>query len=174
MTLDEWAERWGVPDEAVRELAAIGSDDPDDETRYADFEGSEAGVQSRVRIEAASAGWHVFRNNVGAAYMIRPKDLCPQCAARAERSFVRYGLANDSKKLNGQIKSADLIGWRPRLITVDDAGKIIAQFVSRECKRSDWRYTGTPEEEAQVRWHALVLANGGDSAIINSTGSIHA
>jgi hypothetical protein len=158
MNLDEWAERWGIPDEAVRELASVGSNrsTPDNEREH-----TEAGVQSRVRIEAAEAGWHLWRNNVGAGYM-------------RDGSFVRWGLANDSRNLNAKLKSGDLIGWRPRLLKVDDVGKVIAQFVSRECKRSDWKFTGTPEEQAQVRWHALVTASGGDSAIINSTGSIHA
>lgn len=158
MTLDEWADRWGIPDEAIRELAHA------DMLRAGDLDPAvttERGVQDRVRMEAATAGWHLWRNNRGAFMDDR-------------RKLVRYGIANDSKPLGDKLKSGDLIGWRPRLLKVDDAGKIIAQFVSRECKRPDWKYSGSPEEAAQVRWHALVMASGGDSAIVNATGSIHA
>lgn len=157
MTLDEWAEKWGIPDAAIRDLAMFQI-----ETKNLDPKVfSERGVSDRVRLEAASAGWHLWRNNRGAF-----KDDTGR--------WVRYGLANDSKPLGDSLKSGDLFGWKPRLIKLDDVGKIIAQTVNRECKRPDWRYSGSPEEEAQMRWHTLILASGGDSAIVNSAGSIHA
>jgi len=172
VTLDEWAERWGIPDEAIVELARVGAPEVVEGAPFP-AQGSEANLQSRVRLEAAAAGWHLWRNNVGAGSIVDPRDLCPRCA-HLSRRLVRWGLANDSANLNKALKSADLIGWRPRLIKVDDVGKILAQFVSRECKRPDWRYTGTAEEKAQLRWHSLVTASGGDSAIVNATGSTNA
>lgn len=158
MTLDEWAARWGMPPQAIQELAALGAEQRVEDLRIKD-DSSEGRVQSVIREEAAGAGWYLWRNNVGAL-----KDIAGR--------IVRYGLANDSEKLNAVLKSADLVGWKPRLIKVDDVGKILAQFVSRECKRADWRYTGTPEEVAQVAWHTLVIRSGGDSAIVNAKGSI--
>ncbi|MGH8235431.1 MAG: hypothetical protein ACREXP_00225 [Steroidobacteraceae bacterium] len=171
MTLDEWAERWGIPDEAVRELAIVGDyvPDPGPDNRIK----TERGVQDRVRYQAALNGWHLWRNNRGAGCVVNPKHLCPSCVERVG-PFIRWGLANDSKQLGDFLKSADLIGWRPRLISVDDVGKIVAQFVSRECKKPGWRQDDSPETQAQVRWHALVQANGGDSAIISTVGTIHA
>lgn len=157
MTLDEWAERWGIPDAAIKELASAGLRSVDLDPKVF----TERGVQDRVRQEAADAGWHLWRNNRGAF-----KDETGR--------WVRFGLANDSKNLGDFLKSGDLFGWRPRLIKIDDVGKILAQTVNRECKRPDWQYTGTPEEEAQMRWHMLIMAAGGDSAIVNATGSIHA
>lgn len=155
MDLQSWADRWGIPRAALIELAGIPVLDPVDGAKA----GSEAAVQAGVRLEAARAGWHVFRNNVGA--------LIDE-TGRA----VRYGLANDSKAVNARLKSADLIGWKSHKVQFDDIGKTVAIFVSRECKRSGWRYSGTPEEAAQLRWHSMILAAGGDSAIVNSTGSI--
>ena len=157
MTLDEWADKWGIPDGAIYDMALIGEGAPEtpEEAR------NEADVQQIVRLEAAEAGWHLWRNNRGAF-----QDKTGR--------WIRYGLANDSKKLGDVLKSHDLIGWGPRRIEVDDVGKIIAQFKSREIKPPGWAYTGTDREKAQLRWHNLVIASGGDSAIVNGKGSIRA
>lgn len=117
---------------------------------------SEALVQSRLRLEAAGTGVRLWRNNVGVLF---DKTGRP----------VRYGLANDSKALNEKLKSGDLIGWRRRVITQADIGRTIAQFMSRECKPSDW--TPAPptnvgkfaHEEAQRRWMQLINDDGGDA-----------
>jgi len=156
LSLREWAARWEIPDAALRELAGIPAFDPIEAPRPMT---SEAAVSIAVRAEAARAGWHLWRNNRGAM-----KDKTGR--------VVRYGLANDSKPLGDKLKSGDLFGWRSRLIKSDDVGKLIAQVVNREVKAVDWKYTGTELEEAQLRWHAMILAAGGDSAIVNSLGSI--
>lgn len=153
MTLDEWAARWRLPPECVTEFLALTG------RSISSGSESERAVQSRVRLEAAQKGVHLWRNNVGAGQL-------------ANGSFLRWGLANDSAGLNEVIKSADLIGIRKRLITPADVGQHLGQFVSREVKRADWHWTGTPEEEAQLRWATLILSHGGDAAIVNSTGSI--
>lgn len=126
---------------------------------------SEAYVQSLVRLEAPAKNVKLWRNNVG---VLLDRNGRP----------VRYGLANDSEKLNRVIKSGDLIGWRPRLITLDDVGRIIAQFVSRECKPVGWRPApvGTSErylhEEAQRAWAGLINADGGDAAFATGEGTL--
>jgi hypothetical protein len=156
MTLNDWAQRWGLPAQALTELACIPAFVPVEFDRPLT---SESATQACVRLEAARNGVHLWRNNNGAGKL-------------ENGQFLRWGLANDSPQLNKVLKSADLIGWRKRVITLDDVGKPIAQFVSRECKRPGWKYTGTPDEQAQVRWHSMILAAGGDSAIVNSEGSI--
>lgn len=169
MTLDEWMAKWALPPQAFVELTMV--DWLHEDTPHPPTSKSEANVQARVRLEAARKGVHLWRNNSGAGSVVNPKQLCPRCKPLA-RTFIRWGLGNDSSRINEVVKSADLIGWRPRIITFDDVGKTIAQFVSRECKREDWRYSGTPEEAAQNRWHALVLRDGGDSAIVTKEGSL--
>src|ERR1700677_1701677 len=82
---------------------------------------SESQVQSLVRLEAARKNIRLWRNNVG---VLQDETGRP----------VRYWLANDSKALNEKIKSGDLVGWRPMLITPAMIGATVAQFVSRECK----------------------------------------
>lgn len=155
-SLTEWAYRWNVPAAALKELAGVPALDPIEIPLPAT---SEAAVQAAVRLEAARHGIRAWRNNVGAGKL-------------QNGSFLRWGLANESSALNARLKSADLIGWRSHLIKPDEVGKLVAIFWSREVKRSSWRYTDTPEEQAQLRWHSMVLAAGGDSAIVNSTGSI--
>jgi hypothetical protein len=119
---------------------------------------SEALVQSKVRLEAPRFGVTLWRNNVG---VLLDKDGRP----------VRYGLANDSEKLNRVLKSSDLMGWRPVTITPAMVGMIIAQVVARECKPEGWRYTGTDRETAQKAWLDLINSAGGDAAFATGEGT---
>ncbi len=102
-------------------------------------------------------GIRLWRNNVG--------------AYKTESGFIRFGLANDSAAINSVIKSADLIGIRPVVITPLHLGKTIGQFVSREVKAEGWSFTGTDRELAQERWAALVRSLGGDASIVAGPGS---
>jgi hypothetical protein len=156
MSLTDWAWRWAIPPQAMAELAAMHIHASGVLSR--DVE-SESAVQSLVRLEAARKDVWLGRNNVG---VLKDKTGRP----------VRYGLANDSAAVNEVVKSADLIGIRKVLITSDHVGKIIGQFVSRECKEANWVYTGIPREQAQLRWATLINSYGGDAAIVNSEGSL--
>ena len=125
--------------------------------------GSEARVQQNVRLEIARRGAVSFRNNVGAT-----PARCPDCGA--SRPPIRYGLANDSTRLNERIKSSDLIGIIPRLIQPHHVGTTIGQFAAWECKRQSWEYSGTDREAAQAAWLALVARLGGFATF--TTGEI--
>lgn len=119
---------------------------------------SEARVQSEVRLEAARHGVHLWRNNVGVL-------------TDANGRPVRYGLANDSAQLNAVLKSSDLVGWRPHLVTPDDVGRTLAVFCARECKAEGWTFRGTDREIAQQRWLDMINHNGGDAAFCSGLGS---
>jgi hypothetical protein len=159
--LHAWARRHKVSAEALRELSAmwgmLGDHSPAPPQPGAPI--SEAAVQTAVRLEAARAGLRLFRNNVGVLTDVTGRP-------------VRYGLANDSKQVNEVVKSGDLIGWRPVKIEPHHVGTTIAQFVSRECKRAGWHYTGDRREEAQLNWLLLVNAAGGDATFCTGTGSL--
>lgn len=156
-SLYAWAARWRVPLEAVQDLQReLGTLDTDPSP---DLGSSEGAVQVRVRLEASAKGCRLFRNNVGATY-------------DREDNFIRYGLANDSAQLNEKVKSADLIGIRPVLITQAHVGGVIGQFLSREVKAAGWRYRATEREQAQLKWAELVLAWGGDAAFATGPGTI--
>jgi len=113
-----------------------------------------------VRLEASAAGCRLFRNNFGAAKL-------------ENGSFVRWGLCNDSAGLNARVKSGDLIGLRPLMITPAHVGHVVGQFMSREIKPSGWKYAGTERGQAQLRWAMLVTALGGDACFANGVGTIY-
>lgn len=159
MNLSLWAKRWRVADAALMELQELfGISIKHTGVQNKDYL-SEAAIQSTVRLEASEKGMRLWRNNVGATYT-------------KEGSFIRYGLANESKELNNRIKSADLIGVRPILITKQWIGCTIGQFVSREIKASNWKYSGGLREEAQLRWAELIMSLGGDACFANKEGTL--
>lgn len=126
--------------------------------------GSEARVQQDVRVSVAKQGASAWRNNVGAT-----PARCPDCGA--PHAPVRYGLANDSPRLNQRVKSSDLILCIPRVIEPHHVGTTIGQFGAIECKRPGWKYTGTDREAAQAAWLTLVARLGGYSRFA-TTGDI--
>ena len=146
----QWAARWGIPPQALGELfgllgvVTIPSTDKEPET-----DKSEAWVQSMIKLNAAKGDTlTLFRNNVGALQDSRGVP-------------VRYGLMNDSKSVNEEYKSGDLIGIRRVLITQQMVGQVIGQFCSIEVKEPGWQYTGAGRETAQLNWANVVNARGG-------------
>lgn len=156
--LTQWAARHGVSQAALAELRAMMGVDTDP-VKCTAKAGSEAAVQTAIRLEASRLGVRLWRNNVGA------------CKDESGR-IIRYGLCNDSAQLNKRIKSSDLIGIRPVVITPDMVGHIIGQFVAREVKRPDWKYTGTDREKAQLAFIELLLSLGADAAFASGEGSL--
>lgn len=156
-TLDEWAVWWGIDPAALLDLRLrMGVVF---EARVSGAEGSESRQQALVRLDAAQNGVTLFRNNVGALL--------------DERGVpVRYGLANESKEQNKQVKSADLIGIKPVLVGPQHVGQVIGQFVSREVKHASWKWSGDKHELAQLRWAEFVIAKGGDAAFCTGPGSL--
>lgn len=158
MLLDQWGARWNISYTAIVELKRLlGITNSGVAPKDADY--SEAAIQNLVRLEASQKGCRLWRNNVGATYT-------------PEGSFIRYGLANESSSVNRLIKSADLIGIKPVTVKQEHVGMIIGQFMSREIKASNWRYTGTDREIAQLKWAELILSLGGDACFANSDGTI--
>ena len=156
--LTQWAARHGVSQAALAELRVMMGVDTDPAKCTAKAS-SEAAVQTAVRLEASRLGIRLWRNNVGA------------CKDESGR-IIRYGLCNDSAQLNKRIKSSDLIGVRPVVITPDMVGHTIGQFVAREVKRPGWKYTGTDREKAQLAFIELLLSLGADAAFASGEGSL--
>ncbi len=156
--LDHWARKNNIPHHALVELRmmmGVVNTEPQSTTVTT----SEAAVQNQIRLEASNVGARLWRNNVG-AYL-------------DERGIpVRYGLCNESKQMNKLVKSSDLIGIKPVIITGDMVGCTIGQFVAREVKASDWSFKGNDHENAQLTFLNLVTSLGGDAAFCNSVGSL--
>lgn len=150
----EWSLRHPL---AAAELIAILTPPVQAQTTMS---GSEARVQSEVRLEAARAGVKLWRNNRGAGKI-------------DDGRFVRFGLGNESDKLNEMLKSSDLIGWRIVIVTPADVGRRIAQIVCREVKHPGWHLTpGDKEAHAQAAWLALVASDGGDAMFATDVGTL--
>ena len=153
--LTRWAIRHHVGMDAIAELRAMLTTGA---TSEAGSNGSEARVASAVTLEAGRRGDIVlWRNNVGA------------CKTDDGR-MIRYGLANVSKAMNERIKSADLIGVYRRIITQDDVGRVIGQFLSVETKREGWKPSNSQRDTAQAAWASGVVAWGG-VALIHASSS---
>jgi len=150
MNLLQWAAKWRVSPEALKDLAATSI------YNETNTEQPEGVVQQAVRLGAARSGRLLWRNNRGAGKM-------------ASGTFVRYGLANDSKALGDAVKSADLIGIDPVVVTPEMVGTTVGLFLSVEVKREGWKYSGTLEECAQLQWKAIVEAKGGRAYLTNKS-----
>ncbi len=116
---------------------------------------SETTDQKKIRLKYAHAGVTLWRNNVGACFDERG-------------NYIRYGLANETKQMNEHVKSSDLIGIKPIVITQDMVGKTIGQFIAIETKRSGWVYKGKDREVAQLRFINLVKGLGGEAGFCTS------
>jgi hypothetical protein len=91
---------------------------------------TEAPAQSRVVLRAFQLGFTLWRNNSGVSF------------ENSDRP-VRYGLGNDSAKLNHVWKSADLIGVGPG-----------GRFLAVEMKRPGWKFS--PKNEREVAQAAFI------------------
>ena len=104
--------------------------------------------QTEHRGRLCELGYMVMRNNTGVAYSQTGRP-------------VRFGLCNDSAAQNKNIKSSDLIGIIPVVVTPQMVGKTIGQFAAWEVKKPTWEFTGTPQEVAQLRFLQEVRKYGG-------------
>ena len=110
---------------------------------------SESEVQQQIRLEAARRGTPLLRNNSGA---------CRDDTGR----MIRYGLGNDSARLNKEFKSSDLIGIWPRLITQEMVGQTIGQFFAVEVKPPGWKQRpGDARAAAQLNFGRWAADHGG-------------
>lgn len=119
----------------------------------------ETKLMKQIRVRASQLGFRLFRNNVGVGWVgtgyptIDPDTVLLKYARK-----IRFGLFTGS---------SDLIGWRPRIITQDMVGTVIAQFCAREVK--------TPKGYAtrnQINFVNAVNDAGGDAKIVSAVEHI--
>jgi hypothetical protein len=161
--LHMWAQREGVSPDAIRRLEALigvaggavmASSDAQGEP------GSESRQQSLIRLEAARRDILLFRNNSGA---LQDK----------EGRFIRFGLANESEKMNARIKSSDLIGIEKVTIAPWMVGSVIGRFVAVECKKEGWVYrTSDARAVAQLTFIDLINSYGGRALFATGAESL--
>lgn len=154
-TLLKWQRKHGITDEALADLADIVG-----LTVEAGDSDGEHKVQDDARLLASKKGWRLFRNNKGV--LPDPKT----------GRWIRFGLCNDNPTIGKRLRSSDLIGIRPVVITPDMVGTTIGQFMAREIKKAGWRYKGTEHEEAQLAFGTLIIGLGGDFKFWNGEGDL--
>lgn len=121
---------------------------------------SEIAVQQHARLTMARMGCQVWRNNSG-AYQDE------------HGNFIRYGLANESKQENALIKSSDLIGITPTLITQAMVGYSLGVFTALEIKPSNWHMRpGDKRALAQAKFHDIVRAACGYAGFVTDPADI--
>ena len=151
---EQWAQDWAIDSIALKDLQLRLS-----QTTKSPAGTPEAVVQQAIRLAASSKGIRLWRNNNGA---------CKDDTGR----HIRYGLANDSKKINAHLKSSDLIGITPVVVAPADIGRTLGIFTSIEVKRGGWEYHGGARERAQLAWLELVAAFGGIAKFANKKEDI--
>lgn len=142
-----WAGRHGVSAPALVELMDL-LDPTRRSVSVPSDASSEAAVQSKLRIRAAQIGASLWRNNKGA---------CKDDTGR----LIRYGLGNDSKKIDETFKSSDLIGILPRLVEPHHVGQVWGVFMAVEVKAPGWSKPKNDREIAQGNFGSAVLGLGG-------------
>lgn len=158
MDLLTWAGRWNIPVQALAEYAQM----VDTAATYLPGNtdgGSEEAVQNRCRLRARAMGGRLDRNNVGALQDKRG-------------AVVRFGLCNDTPNMNEQVKSSDLIGLYPLLITPEMVGQTIGQYWAVEVKHGGWSWNGDAHEQAQLAYGQLVRSLGGRFSFVNSEAAL--
>lgn len=110
---------------------------------------NEASLQQQIRLVAAYQQIELWRNNSGA------------CKDETGR-MIRYGLGNDSQKVNAHCKSSDLIGVTPLFVMPHHVGTVIGVFTAVEVKAPGWHMRPSDDRAlAQSRFHDIVRAAGG-------------
>lgn len=110
---------------------------------------SEAEIQQEIRLASFRHGTPLLRNNSGATF-------------DESGRMVRYGLGNDSKKLNDTFKSSDLVGIYPVIVTPEMVGRTLGVFFAVECKPEGWQQTpGDKRAAAQAAFGDWVKNHGG-------------
>lgn len=127
---------------------------------------SETAVQQLTRVEHCKAtNGQIWRNNSGAGRITGDDGV--------ER-MVRWGLANESKQLNAEIKSSDLIGITPTLITQEMVGYYLGVFTAYEIKPSGWHLRpGDKRGLAQQKFHDIVRAACGYAGFVTNPADIY-
>lgn len=106
---------------------------------------SETQVSDEIRLEAAKRDIMFWRNNVGVT-------------ENPEGRVIRFGLANESARMNKRIKSSDLIGIM--------SGGI---FIAVETKREGWKFRASDKRAvAQLTFIELVRRYGGIAGFCSS------
>lgn len=125
---------------------------------------TEQAVQQECRFVGAGQGMWLLRNNSGA---FNPK--------QPPSPGTRWGLGNDSSKINAVMKSSDLIGCTEFVIPPHWVGRKVAVMTAIEVKDPNWHLTpGDKRAQAQAAFMNKVTAMGGLSGFVTNAAQLRA
>ena len=154
MTLYEWAARHSITPLAFAELQSMLSPFANN-FEPAEKGKSEASVQGKLRTLAPKYAASLWRNNSGA---LPDTDGTP----------VRFGLGNDSPKINRVWKSSDLIGITT--VVASYVGQQFGVFTAIEVKEPGWyQIPSDKRAKGQANFMATVQSMGGLAGFVQST-----
>lgn len=152
--LAAWQQRWNLPPQAMGELALALVPLPSAAVSAT----SEGATQAKLRGDAPYLSCHLWRNNNGAWSERDPQGKVTR--------VVRYGVANDSEKINNVFKSSDLIGITPVKILPHQVGKTMGIFTAIEVKKPSWTRPENDRDKAQANFIKAINSNGGLGSFI--------
>lgn len=158
ISITHWAQRHNVSPVALRELTEILC--PYIHTPDAEGYDNEAQVQAQIRKASPFAKAWLGRNNRG--------------AMEKDGRWIRFGLANDSDRIDKVFKSGDLIGITPRLVMPEHIGQVWGLFTNVEVKEPGWKFTsGDKRAIAQLAFNNHVIKYGGIAGFCTSVVDYH-
>lgn len=118
-----------------------------------------------VKLRASMYGANLLRNNTGVAYT---KDGRP----------VFFGLGNEGKKGDSDIRTPDLVGWTEVTITPEMVGKKVAVFTAPEVKQLGFikklSYNVNTREYGQNIFRQQVINAGGIADFVTCAADVDA
>ena len=96
----------------------------------------------------SAIGCRTWRNNSGV--LINPAGVP-----------IRFGLGNESARINKICKSPDLMGIVPVKIRAEHVGLTLGVVLAVEVKHEGWIYSGSAHEKAQYNFLKQVSEMGG-------------
>lgn len=124
----------------------------------------EGKASDKVRLRCSQWGLRLFRNNSG----VLPDPIT--------KRPVRFGLGNESKKLNIEYKSGDYIGVTPLVITQEMVGKTVGIFTNLEVKAEGFverkTYPKNQREYGQLNYIKLIRKLGGLAGFVSDEHTV--
>lgn len=112
----------------------------------------EAKAKEKVLLRANQWGCRMFKNNSGVAYTQNDRP-------------VFFGLGNEGKKSDGDIRTPDDVGWTKVTITPEMVGKQVAVFTAIDSKKLGFtvksNYNPKSREYGQNKFFEIVKNAGG-------------
>lgn len=112
----------------------------------------EAKAKEQVLLRANQWGCRLYKNNSGVAYTANDRP-------------VFFGLGNEGKKSDGDIRTPDDVGWTRVTITPEMVGKQVAVFTAIDSKKAGFTvksvYNPKTREYGQNKFFEIVKKAGG-------------